>query len=111
LSGRSRRLPRRGLTVDGVNSAVQVFGFLIGVSGGLFLLIALLVALPDRVRRRAARTTSAGAMWFGGPLRSERGVSASTLVLKEQSAPEVDWVRLAETAEPGRRVGGASAMW
>jgi hypothetical protein len=94
-----------------VNSAIQVFGFLVGVSGGLFLLIALLVALPDRLRKNAARATSAGAMWFGGPLRSERGVSTSGLVLKEQPVPEVDWVMLAETAEPGRHVGGASAMW
>ncbi|MDP9850140.1 hypothetical protein [Streptosporangium lutulentum] len=94
-----------------MDSAIEVFGFLVGVSGGLFLIIALLVTLPGRVRRRAARTTSAGAMWFGGPFRSEHGVDTSGLVLKECPVPEVDWVMLAETAEPGRHVGGASSMW
>lgn len=97
-----------------MDSAIQVFGFLIGVSGGLFLLIALLVTLPGRVRENAARTTSAGAVWFGGPSRSEQGVSASGLVLTERRrswAPEVDWVSLAEVSEPGRHVGGASEAW
>jgi hypothetical protein len=94
-----------------VDSAIQVFGFLIGASGGLFLLIALLVALPGRLRKNAARTTSAGAMWFGGPFHSEHGVNTSGLVLTESRTPEVDWVMLAETAEPGRYVGGASSVW
>ncbi|GAA2900078.1 hypothetical protein GCM10010517_65650 [Streptosporangium fragile] len=99
-----------------MDSAIEVFAFLIGVSGGLFLLIALIVTLPGRVRDKAARTTSAGAMWIGGPFRSERGVSLRVLVLTERPAPpvpapEVDWVSLAEVAEPGRRTGGASATW
>ncbi|MFF3440071.1 hypothetical protein [Streptosporangium sp. NPDC002721] len=99
-----------------MDSAIEVFGFLVGVSGGLFLLIALLVTMPGRMRDRAARGTSAGAVWLGGPSGSERGITDSVLVLTERrpagpSAPEVDWVALAETSEPGRHVGGASAAW
>ncbi|MFF5210691.1 hypothetical protein [Streptosporangium sp. NPDC000396] len=98
-----------------MDSAIQVLGFLIGVSAGLFLLITLLVMLPGRVRASAAQSTSAGAVWFGGPLRSEYGVSVSGLVLVDQEAsarePRVDWVSLAEISEPGRGLGGASAGW
>jgi|GEM_PF-5865326 len=99
-----------------MDSAIGVFGFLIGVSGGLFLLIALLVTMPGRMRARAARSTSAGAVWVGGPFGSERGITDSVLLLTERrpartSAPEVDWVSLAVTSEPGRRIGGASAAW
>ncbi|MGW0589753.1 hypothetical protein [Streptosporangium sp. NPDC002607] len=99
-----------------MDSAIEVLGFLIGVSGGLFLLIVLLVTMPGRMRDRAARSTSAGAVWLGGPFGSERGVSDAVLVLTERppslpAAPEADWVSLAETAEPGRHTGGASAAW
>ncbi|MBB2910927.1 hypothetical protein FHS43_002192 [Streptosporangium becharense] len=99
-----------------MDSAIQVFGFLIGVSGGLFLLITLIVTLPGRVRESAARHTSEGAMWIGGPFRSEHGVSLRVLVLTERpappaSAPAVDWISLAEVSEPGRHTGGASATW
>ncbi|MEV7011293.1 hypothetical protein [Streptosporangium sp. NPDC051022] len=96
--------------------AIQVSEFLIGASAGLFLLISALVVLPGRLRASAARATSAGAVWFGGPFHSERGVDVSDLVLVDPPspgarAPEVDWVSLAEISEPGRRVGGASARW
>jgi hypothetical protein len=99
-----------------VDSAIEVCGFLIGVSGGLFLLITLLVTMPGRMRDRAARGTSAGAVWLGGPHGSERGITGSVLVLTSRSpsgraAPETDWVALAETSEPGRHTGGASAAW
>ncbi|MEU8384112.1 hypothetical protein [Streptosporangium sp. NPDC048865] len=99
-----------------MDSAIEVFGFLVGVSGGMFLLIVLLVTMPGRMRDRAARSTSAGAVWLGGPLGSERGITDSVLVLTERRpagppAPEVDWVALAATSEPGRRIGGASAAW
>ncbi|GAA3409267.1 hypothetical protein [Streptosporangium vulgare] len=99
-----------------MDSAIEVFGFLVGVSGGLFLLIALLVTMPGRMRDKAARSTSAGAVWLGGPSGSERGITGSVLVLAERRpagppAPETDWVALAETSEPGRHIGGASAAW
>ncbi|GAA4209865.1 hypothetical protein GCM10022252_76910 [Streptosporangium oxazolinicum] len=99
-----------------MDSAIEVFGFLVGVSGGLFVLIVLLVTMPGRMRDHAARSTSAGAVWLGGPLGSERGITDSVLVLTERRparppAPEVDWVSLAETSEPGRHTGGASAAW
>ncbi|MGS2647053.1 hypothetical protein [Streptosporangium sp. LJ11] len=99
-----------------MDSAIEVFGFLVGVSGGLFLLIALLVTMPGRLRDKAARSTSAGAVWLGGPLGSERGIAGSVLVLTGRRPagspePEADWVALAETSEPGRHTGGASATW
>ncbi len=95
--------------------AIQVFEFLIGASAGLFLLISALVVLPGKVRASAVRATSAGAVWFGGPSRSERETGSTGLVLVDpppvQRALQVDWVALAEISEPGRRVGGASARW
>ncbi|MEU7983713.1 hypothetical protein ACFV0L_33275 [Streptosporangium canum] len=96
--------------------AIQVLGSLIGSSAVLFLLITLLVTLPGKVRASASRTTSAGAVWFGGPSGSERGGSPSGPVLVDQGAPRmrvpgVDWVSLAELSEPGRYAGGASARW
>lgn len=99
-----------------MDSAIEVLGFLVGVSGGLFLLIVGLVTMPARMRDRTAKSTSAGAVWLGGPLRSERGITDAVLVLTERrpsppSVPEADWVSLAETAEPGRHTGGASAAW
>ncbi|WP_329429108.1 hypothetical protein OG339_08755 [Streptosporangium sp. NBC_01495] len=99
-----------------MDSAIEVFGFLVGVSGGLFVLITLLVTMPGRMRDKAARSTSAGAVWLGGPFGSERGITDSVLVLTERRpvrppAPEIDWVSLAETSEPGRHTGGASAAW
>ncbi|SEG87172.1 hypothetical protein SAMN05444920_10638 [Nonomuraea solani] len=96
-----------------MNSAVEILLFLIGLSMGLFVLISLLVMVPGRgVRRRI----EAGPVWLGGPSRSECGVSTSGLVLADRVAhwaevPEHDWVAAAETAEPGRNVGGASAGW
>ncbi|WP_090942161.1 hypothetical protein [Nonomuraea jiangxiensis] len=96
-----------------MNSAVEILLFLIGVSLGLFVLISLLVMLPGR---SAQRRIESGPVWLGGPARSERGVSTSGLVLADRVAhwaviPEHDWVAAAETAEPGRRAGGASAGW
>ncbi|WP_433242324.1 hypothetical protein ACQPYK_37865 [Streptosporangium sp. CA-135522] len=94
--------------------ALQVLGFLVGASASLFLLIALLVTLPGKVRESTAHTTSAGAVWFGGPFRSDRDGSAPGLVLVDEQAaraPRIDWVSLAELSEPGRGVGGASARW
>ncbi|WP_406312994.1 hypothetical protein OHA77_31425 [Streptosporangium sp. NBC_01639] len=96
--------------------AIQVLGFLVGASAGLFLLITLLVVLPGRARRNAARTTSVGVVWFGGPFRSERSESAGAPMpvdgddLRSRES-QVDWVSLAELSEPGRHVGGASAGW
>jgi membrane protein implicated in regulation of membrane protease activity len=96
-----------------VNSAAEILLFLIGVSFGLFVLISLLVLLPGR---SAQRRVESGPVWLGGPSRSEHGVSTSGLVLADRVAhwadvPEHDWVAAAETAEPGRHVGGASAGW
>ncbi|GAA3085479.1 hypothetical protein [Streptosporangium carneum] len=96
--------------------AIQVLAVLFGASAGLFLLISALVVLPGRLRASAARATSAGAVWFGGPSRSERDAGVSGPVLVDppppaERAPRVDWVALAEVSEPGRRVGGASARW
>ncbi|MFG1945539.1 hypothetical protein [Nonomuraea sp. NPDC048826] len=96
-----------------MDSALEILLFLIGVSLGLFVLISLLVFIPGR---GAARKAEAGPVWIGGPGRTDRGVSTSGLVLVDRPprwAPpgEIDWVAAAETAEPGRRVGGASAGW
>ncbi|MGN9845342.1 hypothetical protein ACTMTI_45205 [Nonomuraea sp. H19] len=96
-----------------MNSAAEILLFLIGVSMGLFVLISLLVMVPGRDSRRRLES---GPIWFGGPSGSERGVSTSDLVLADRVAhwadvPEIDWVAAAEKAEPGRRVGGASAGW
>ncbi|GAA4227747.1 hypothetical protein FHR32_000740 [Streptosporangium album] len=96
--------------------AIQVLGFLIGVSASLFLIITLLVTLPGKVRRNAARTTSACAVWFGGPFHSERGEGTCAPLPADGDdfrarASQVDWVSLAELSEPGRHVGGASAGW
>jgi hypothetical protein len=96
-----------------VRSATEILLFLISVSLGLFVLISLLVMLPGRGARRRAQS---GPVWLGGPSGSEHGVSTSGLVLADRvapwtSVPEEDWVAAAETAEPGRNVGGASAGW
>ncbi|MBB4920240.1 hypothetical protein [Streptosporangium saharense] len=96
--------------------AIQVLELLFGASGGLFLIISALVLLPGRMRASAARGTSAAAVWFGGPFRSEREVPAPSQVLVDPApshalTPQVDWVDLARVSEPGRRVGGASAAW
>ncbi|HEX4812639.1 MAG TPA: hypothetical protein VFV66_07780 [Nonomuraea sp.] len=97
-----------------MNGAGEILLFLFGVSMGLFLLISLLVMLPGR--GGGPRRAASGPVWLGGPSGSERGVSTSGLVLAERvahwtSVPEVDWVAMAETAEPGRHTGGASAGW
>jgi hypothetical protein len=97
----------------GVDSPLEILLVLVGVSLGLIVLITLLVMLPGR---GAARRAAAGPMWFGGPAGSEHGTSASGPVLtapppRWAGSPQVDWVTAAETAEPGRRVGGASARW
>ncbi|TMR93373.1 hypothetical protein [Nonomuraea basaltis] len=96
-----------------MNGAAEILLFLIGVSLGLFVLISLLVMLPGRGTQRRIES---GPVWLGGPGGSERGVSTSGLVLADRVAhwaavPETDWVAAAETAEPSRRVGGASAGW
>ncbi|WP_157252615.1 hypothetical protein [Nonomuraea typhae] len=96
-----------------MSSAWQILGFLLGTSFGVFVLISLLVLVPGR---GSARRTAEGPVWLGGPSRSEHGVSTSDLVLADRTArwapaPEIDWVAAAETAEPGRRVGGATAGW
>ncbi|MER7363144.1 hypothetical protein [Nonomuraea wenchangensis] len=96
-----------------MNSAAEILLYLFGVSLGLFVLISLLVMVPGRGAQRRAE---AGPVWLGGPSRSERGVSTSGLVLADRVAhwaevPENDWVAAAETAEPSRHVGGASAGW
>lgn len=97
----------------GVDSALEILAFLLGVSLGLFVLISLAVLVPGR---GSARRMETGPVWLGGPSGSEHGVSTSGLVLADRvahwaPAPETDWVAMAETAEPGRRVGGASAGW
>ncbi|NUR89321.1 MAG: hypothetical protein HOY71_35000 [Nonomuraea sp.] len=91
----------------------MILGALAGTSLGIFIVISLLVLLPGR---GTARRSEADPVWLGGPSRSEHGVSTSGLVLADRvahwaPAPENDWVAAAETAEPGRRVGGASAGW
>ncbi|MFD1932564.1 MULTISPECIES: hypothetical protein [Nonomuraea] len=96
-----------------MDSALEIFGFLIGTSLGLFLLISLVVLLPART---AEKDDAPGVVWLGGPQHSEHGVSTSALVLADHRAPwapapEVDWLRAAQTAEPGGRLGGASAGW
>ncbi|RSN09518.1 hypothetical protein DMB42_19725 [Nonomuraea sp. WAC 01424] len=82
---------------------------------GLFVLISLLVMVPGRGRAVRAEP---GPVWLGGPSGSEHGVSTSGLVLTGGAAPwatvpERDWVAEAEaeTAEPDRHLGGASAGW
>ncbi|WP_055510355.1 hypothetical protein [Nonomuraea pusilla] len=91
-----------------MHSAAEILVFLIGTSMGSFVLITLAVAIPGRGSRRPE-----GPVWIGGPRRSERGVSTSGMVLAERTgrAPGEDWVLAAETAEPGRHIGGASAGW
>ncbi|GAA3470292.1 hypothetical protein [Nonomuraea roseola] len=96
-----------------MDSALEILGFLIGTSTGLFLLISLMVLLPG-----ASRDTEAPSdvVWLGGPRHSEHGVSTANLVLANRRAhwapvPEADWPRMAETAEPGGQLGGASAGW
>ncbi|GAA5080639.1 hypothetical protein HNP84_006072 [Thermocatellispora tengchongensis] len=100
-----------------MDSAAEVLGVLIGVSTGLFIVIAAAVALPGRAREpRGAPGPRDDVVWFGGPGHGEHGVGDSTLVLVDGrpgwvSVPEIDWPALAETAEPGPGVGGASAGW
>ncbi|MFI6323252.1 hypothetical protein ACIBG8_37380 [Nonomuraea sp. NPDC050556] len=96
-----------------MDSALEILGFLIGTSVALFVLISLVVLVPGRA---ATRRQESAAVWIGGPSRSEQGVSTSGLVLTDRVAhwgqvPELDWTAAARTAEPGRRVGGASAGW
>ncbi|MEW9556150.1 hypothetical protein [Nonomuraea sp. NPDC050783] len=96
-----------------MNSAAEILLFLIGVSLGMFVLISLVVMVPGRGTQRRVES---GPVWLGGPSGSERGVSTSGLVLADRVAhwtavPDDDWVAAAETAEPGRHVGGASAGW
>lgn len=53
-----------------MNSAAEILLFLIGGSVGLFVLISLLVLVPERGGSRSERS---GPIWLGGPGRSERG--------------------------------------
>ncbi|WP_049572141.1 hypothetical protein [Nonomuraea sp. SBT364] len=96
-----------------MDSALEILLFLVGMSLALFVLISLLVMVPGR---GSARRAERGPVWLGGPGRGERGVSTSGLVLVDRPpswVPEsgADWATAAETAEPSRRVGGASAGW
>ncbi|MEV0588493.1 hypothetical protein [Nonomuraea sp. NPDC050310] len=96
-----------------MDSAIEILGFLIGTSLGLFLLISLVVLIPGRSR---GRKVASGVVWLGGPGGSEHGVSTSGLVLADRTAhwatiSQTDWAQAAETAEPGRHAGGASAGW
>lgn len=96
-----------------MDSALEILLFLVGVSLGLFVLISLLVLVPGR---RSARRAAAGPVWFGGPAGSEHGASTSGPVLTDPpprwaAVAGADWVTAAETAEPGRRIGGASVGW
>jgi hypothetical protein len=86
----------------------------VGVSGGAFILIASLVLLLGRSSRDHG--SSDGVVWLGGPFGGEHGAGDTILVLTGRRAgwadtPDVDWRRVAETAEPGGRLGGASAGW
>lgn len=97
----------------GVDSAIEILGLLVGAAMLPFLLISLIVLMPGRSRRRG---TPSGAIWLGGPDGGEHGVSTSGLVLTGHPArwaerTRIDWPAAAETAEPGRRSGGASAGW
>jgi hypothetical protein len=97
-----------------VDNAIEILAFLVGVSGGVFLLIALFVLSLGRSTGSPAG--SDGAVWLGGPFGSEHGVGETSLVLTGRRAnwdatPDVDWRRMAETSEPGARIGGASAGW
>ena len=92
----------------------EILAFLFGVAGGTFLLITLIVFLVGHTWR--LRAPSDGIAWIGGPSGSEHGVSMTSLALTsrkpEHDTPvNVDWPALAQTAEPGRYVGGASAAW
>lgn len=96
-----------------MDSALEIYGFLIGTSVGLFVLISLLVLVPGRA---AGRRQESSPVWIGGPSRSESGVSTSSLVLADRparwaDASEADWPEAALTAEPSRHTGGASAGW
>ncbi|MEU7896439.1 hypothetical protein AB0B45_26725 [Nonomuraea sp. NPDC049152] len=96
-----------------MDGALEILGFLIGTSLGLFLLISLVVLLPAKA---TVRDDVPDVVWLGGPQHSEHGVSTSELVLTDRRAPwapapEVDWVGAAEKSEPGGRLGGASAGW
>ncbi|MER6950018.1 hypothetical protein ABT294_38980 [Nonomuraea sp. NPDC000554] len=96
-----------------MNSPLEILGVLLGASVALFILISLLVLVPGL---GSARRSASGPVWLGGPSRSEHGVSTSSLVLADRVAhwaqvPEADWVAAAQTSEPGRHVGGASAGW
>ncbi|MFE3451494.1 hypothetical protein ACFXJ8_21480 [Nonomuraea sp. NPDC059194] len=96
-----------------MDSALEILGFLVGTSLGVFVLISLAVMLPAR---RVGKHDAPDVVWLGGPQHSEYGVSTSDLVLSDRRAPwaatpEVDWLGAARTAEPGGRAGGASAGW
>ncbi len=92
-------------------------GVLIAASAVAFIVISLMVVLPGRAKGLSGTPpVPSGVVWFGGPSRGEHGVSSSGLVLIERrpawvTVPEVDWPALAETSEPGRFTGGASAGW
>lgn len=91
-----------------MTGALGIITCLAGVSGGLFALISLLVLVPGR--SHAAPGTTDTVIWLGGPGGGEHGVGGFGQA-PWGKARALDWTRLAETAEPGRRVGGASAGW
>ncbi|MCC5577844.1 MULTISPECIES: hypothetical protein [Microtetraspora] len=97
-----------------MHSALQIAGFLIGVSMGLFLLITVLVLALGRPAR--SRSASDGVVWFGGPGKTEHGADTSILVLTGRPphwlpSTDVHWRALARAAEPRAHTGGASAGW
>ncbi|GAA0914464.1 hypothetical protein [Nonomuraea longicatena] len=95
-----------------MDSAWQILGTLLGASLGASLLIAVAVMAPGRRRPGGG----AEPVWMGGPSGAEHGVGSSDLVLMDHppawaATRGTDWRVAAETAEPGRHVGGASAGW
>ncbi|MBO3750983.1 hypothetical protein J5X84_33340 [Streptosporangiaceae bacterium NEAU-GS5] len=97
-----------------MDSAIGILAFLVGVSAGLFVLVALVVMLPKN--SWPAESIASDVIWFGGPSGSEHGVSSISQVLTGEQAhwapgANVDWPQLADMSEPGRHLGGASAGW
>ncbi|WP_283137846.1 hypothetical protein [Rhizohabitans arisaemae] len=96
-------------------SGIEILGILIAVSGGMFIVIGLLVVAPTLKRSQESRVGSLP-LWFNGPGGAEEGVGTSRLVLTDRPAHwaaggTADWTELARTAEPARGTGGASAGW
>jgi hypothetical protein len=95
-----------------MDSALEILAFLVITSGAIFVVVGLLVLV---LSGRKGRRKKDEVVWIGGPYDTEHGVGRSSLelttVVPRGDPPDVDWPALAETAEPGRHVGGASAGW